>query len=299
LVNIRFWSESVSSYRGFSGTIVQTRHSAFKPGQRVVGITHHQEVSNRLVCSAGSVTVLDTDDKADVFTEYAIASAIATLILGPTRTAGGTADMPPLKILLADEEAVSSKLGRFCSTIPSLIQTRTSAVDDDERFDLILTSSKELAERPEIRLWRGPIFVWDDLLSQMTSRDPWVAGHLVRTSLRLVKANTLISESPIISPRTLSRFMIPVPLDQKKVPLFSSSKAYLLIGGVSDLGVHFALWMHQVSGFLALQAAKSYIEPFSAWREEDHFDLSPWSQVPRHRRTRSHEAQGWVHGAMQ
>ena len=166
--------------------------------------------------------------------------------------------------------------------IPSLIQTRTSVTDDDEEFDLILTSSKELAERPEIELWRGPIFVWDDVLRQMTSRDSWVLGHLVKTSLRLAKINSSISESPVINPRTLSRFMVPVPLDQKNAPLFSSSKAYLLVGGMSDLGVHFALWMYQVSGFLAPETAKSYFNPFLARCEEDHFDFSPWPQVPRH-----------------
>jgi len=284
LVNIRYWSESISSYRGFSGTIVQTKHLAFRPGQRVVGISYHQGVSNRLVCSAGSVMVLDTDDEACVFTEYAVASAIATLVLGPARIAGGTLGMSPLKVLLADEVAVSSKLRRFFSTIPSLIVARTSAVDDDERFDLILTSSKELAQRPEIELWCGPLFVWDDVLRQITSRDSWVLGHLVKTSLRLAKVNSSISESPVINPRTLSRFMIPVPLDQKKAPLFSSSKAYLLVGGMSDLGVHFALWMYQVSISFELQAAESYSKPFLARRKEDYFDLSPWPQIHRDRR---------------
>ena len=284
LVNIRYWSEPISSYRGFSGAIVQSKYFAFKPGQRVVGITNHQ-VSNKLVCSAGSVMVLDTDDEADVFTEYAIASAITTLVLGPARTMDGPPNKPPLKVLLADEEAVSRKLGRFCSAIPSLIQTRTGTINDDERFDIVLTSSKELAERPEIRLWRGHIFVWDDVLRQMTSGDPWVLGHLVKTSLRLAKVNSSISESPVISPGATPRFMIPAPVDQKDSPLFSSSKAYLLAGGMSDLGVHFALWMYQVSDFFIHRAAKSYFESSSARREEDYLDLSSWPQVPRHRCT--------------
>jgi len=259
-VNIRYWSESVSCYRGFSGTIAETKYFAFKPGQRVVGITHHQEASNILVCSAGSVMILDADDAADAFTEYAITSAIATLVLGPARTTGKTPDKPPLKVLLTDE-TVSSKLSRFCSTIPSLIQTRTTVIDDDERFDIILTSSKELAERPEIELWRGSILVWDDVLRQMISRDSWVLGHLVKTSLRLAKVNSSISESPVISPRTLSRFAVPVLTSPKKTPLFSSSKAYLLVGGMSDLGVHFALWMYQVSDFLALRTTKLISNP--------------------------------------
>ena len=257
LVNIRYWSESVSSYRGFSGTVVQSKYFAFKPGRRVVGLAHHQGVSNRLICSAGSVMTLDTDDEGDVFTEYALASAIVTLVLGPARTTGETPDKPPIKVLLADEDAVTRKLKRFCSTIPSLIQTRTSVVDDDEKFDIILTSSKELAKRPEIGLWRGSVFVWDDVLDRVASMDPWVLGHLIKTSLRLAKVNRSISESPVISPRTLSRFMNPLPLDQKATPLFSSSKAYLLVGGMSDLGVHFALWMYQVSDILVHQTAKS------------------------------------------
>ena len=252
LVNIHCWSESISSYRGFSGTIVQSKYSVFKPDQRVVGIAHRQEVSNSLICSAGSVMVLDADDEADVFTEYATASAIVTLVLGPARIAGGIPDRPPLNVLLADEVAMSSKLGRLCSTIPSLIRARTTVIDDDESFDLILTSAQELARRPEIELWRGPIFVWDDVLRQMTSRDSWVLGHLVETPLRLAKVNGSISESPVISPRTLSRFVAPVPLDRKKTPLFSSSRAYLLVGGMSDLGVHIALWMYQVRDFLVL-----------------------------------------------
>ena len=284
LVNVRYWSEPVSSFRGFSGTIVQSKYFAFKPGQKIVGITDRQDMSNKLVCSAGSVMVLDADDEADVFTEYAIASAITTLILGPARTMGGTSDKPPLKVLLADDRAISSKLGRFCSAIPSLIRTRTRAINDDERFDIILASSKELEERPEIRLWRGHIFVWDDALRQMTSRDPWTLGHLVKTSLRLAKVNSSISESSAISPGTLSRPMVLASLD-KKTPLFSSSKAYLLAGGMSDLGVHFALWMYQVSDFFVLSPAKPDLNPFSARREEYYFDLSSWPRVPRHRST--------------
>ena len=262
LVDIQYWSESISSYRGFSGTIVQSRYFALKPGQRVVGLVHHQEVSNRLVCSASSVMALDADEEADLFTEYALTGAIVALALGPARTTGGTPDKPPLKVLLADEGAVTNKLRRFCSTIPSLIQTRTGAVDIDERFDVILTSTKELAERPEIGLWRGTIFVWDDALREMTSRDPWVLGHSVKISLRLAKVDRLArSESPVISPRTLCRFMVPLPLEQKAAPLFSSSKAYLLVGGMSDLGVHFALWMYQVSNLPVPQVLKYNLEP--------------------------------------
>lgn len=276
LVDVRYWSEPICSYRGFSGTIVQSKYFAFKPGQRVVGLTHRQEVSNTLICFAGSVLVLDTRDEAEVFTEYALASAITTLVLGPARTTGGAPARPPLKVLLADGDAVTSKLRKLCSTIPSLITTRTSAVDDDERFDLILTSSKELAERPEIGLWRGTIFVWDDALHQMTSRDSWVLGHLVKTSLRLAKVNHSISESPVTSSGTPPRFMTPLSLDQKTAPLFSPSKAYLLVGGMSDLGVHLALWMYQVSDLLAPRATRSNFESSSAWREEDCFDVSSW-----------------------
>lgn len=276
LVDVRYWSEPICSYRGFSGTIVQSKYFAFKPGQRVVGLTHNQEASNTLICFAGSVLVLDTHDEAEVFTEYALASAITTLVLGPARTTGGAPASPSLKVLLADGDAVTSKLRKLCSTIPSLIKTQTSAVDDDERFDLILTSSKELAERPEIGLWRGTIFVWDDALHQMTSRDSWALGHLVKTSLRLAKVNHSISESPVTSPGTLSRLMIPLSLDQKTAPLFNSSKAYLLVGGMSDLGVHLALWMYQVSDLLALRATRSNLELSSAWREEDCFDVSSW-----------------------
>ena len=261
LINIRCWSESFSSYRGFSGTIVQSKCSTLKPGRRVVGLAHRQGVSNRLVCSAGSVMVLDTGEEANLFVEYAVASAITTLVLGPARTSGGTLDVPPLKVLLADEDGVTRRLKRLCSMLPSLIETRTSVVDDDEQFDLILTSSKELAERPEIGLWHGTLFVWDDVLREATLRDPWVLRHLVRTSIRLTNVDHLVSESPVISPRTLSQFMIPSPLDQKATPLFSSLKTYLLIGGMSDLGVHVALWMYQVSDLFPPEVGKSHLEP--------------------------------------
>ena len=92
-------------------------------------------------------------------------------------------------------------------------------------------------------------------------RDSWVLGHLVKTSLRLAKVGHSVFESPVINPGTLSRSMISIPLDQKTAPLFGSSKAYLLVGGMNDLGIHLVLWMYQVSDFLALQAAKSDLEP--------------------------------------
>jgi hypothetical protein len=219
LVDICSWSESVSSYRGFSGTIIQSKCSSLKPGQRVVGLANDQEAANRLVCSAGSIMVLENDEEADLFAEYAVTSAIAALALGPARTAGGASDRPPLKILLADEEAVTNKLSRFCSTFPSLIQAQTSAADLDERFDLILTSSKELTERPEISLLHGTVFVWDDALREATSRDPWTLGYLIKASLSFVKANRLTSEFPFISPGAASQPKAPLPLDNKDSPL--------------------------------------------------------------------------------
>ena len=134
---------------------------------------------------------------------------------------GKTPNKPPLKVLLADTDTVARKLNPLFSTIPSLVQTWMTIDDDDENFGLILTCSKELAERPEIALWRGPIFVWDDMLHQTTSRDPWVLGNLVKTFLRLGKVDQSISESPVINQKTISRFMIPLLLDSKAVRCFS------------------------------------------------------------------------------
>jgi SAM-dependent methyltransferase len=279
LVDICCWSESVSSYRGFSGTVVQSKCLMFKSGQRVVGLVRHQEVSNRLICSAGSVMAFGANEETDVLTEYALTSAIVTLILGPMRAAGGVPDKPPLKVLLADEGVITSKLWKFCLTIPFLIQAQTSVDDDDEVFDLILTSSKELSERPEIGLWRGPIFVWDDSLHEMTHRNPWVLGQLVKTSLRLTKVDRSLSQSPlVISPREI--YQTPALLDQREAPLFSSSKAYLLVGGMSDLGVHLALWMYQVGGSHKFRAMVIEIKCFTAWCKTNYFNLPSWSQIP-------------------
>ena len=78
----------------------------------------------------------------------------------------------------------------------------------------------------------------------MSSRDPWVLGHLVKTSPLRGKVDRSISESPVINPKSISQFMIPLLLDSKAVPLFISSKVHLLAGGMSDLGVNLALWMY-------------------------------------------------------
>ena len=297
LVDIRYWSESLSSYRGFSGTIIQSNCPTMEPSQRVVGIADHQGVTNKLICAAGSVMILNGDEEDVLFAECAVTSAIFTLLLGPARTADGTQDKPPLKVLIADEDATTVKLMRFRSTIPSLIQTRTTAVDIDEQFDVILTSSKELAKRPEIRVWHGALFVWDDVLGEVVSRDPWMLGHSIKTSLRLAKVDRLISES-FTNTKMHSQLTVPSPLYQKAALLFSPSKAYLLVGGVSDLGVHLALWMYQVGGFLAPHTAGYRLKPFLAWRKEYRFDFSPWSQVPRNGRARSFETESCVHGTM-
>ena len=256
LIDVHFWSDSVSFYRGFSGTIVQSKYFAFKQGRKVVGLAHNQEISDKLICSAGSVMILGDDDDAEIVTEYALTSAITTLILGPARTTDSTLEKPPLKVLLADVEAVTSMIQNFCSTMTSIVEIQTCTTNDDEKFDIILISSKELAERPEIRLWHGRILAWDNVLRELTSGDSWILGHLIKTSLCLTQVDRLISKFPVISPSMHSLPVVPVSLDQKKVRLFNPSKVYLLIGGVSDLGVHFALWMYQVSHFLVLSGCK-------------------------------------------
>jgi len=110
-----------------------------------LGLTHHPEVSNGLIYLAGSVLVLDTDDEAEVFTEYALASAITTLVFGPAQTTGGTPDKPPLKVLLADGDAVTSRLREFARLFPPSSKLGRAPLMM-MRFDLILTNSKELGE---------------------------------------------------------------------------------------------------------------------------------------------------------
>ena len=47
-------------------------------------------------------------------------------------------------------------------------------------------------------------------------------------------------------------------LVESRVPLFASYKAYILIGGMSDVGIHVATWMYKVCSNICLLDPTTY-----------------------------------------
>jgi hypothetical protein len=116
---------------------------------------------------------------------------------------------------------------------------------DDAKFDLIIVDYATLETRPEVAFWRAKLFIWDKVICESLDIDPWCIGYSLKSALRLAVPGTFSPDTQLIRPRDRS-LALSGALDSSGLALFHDSKAYMLIGGASDLGVYVACWMYQV-----------------------------------------------------
>jgi hypothetical protein len=231
-------------WRGFVGSVVESNDARLVPGSTVIGIAQTQ-VSNRIVCHSGQVALLSSTAVDDRLAEHALAMVIAAIALGSKRMSNPTLALPSMKILIAGEDEVSKALFKFLELLPSFAHVEIGSAPDDAKFDLIIVDSATLEARPEVAFWRAKLFIWDRVIRESLDIDPWCIGYSLECALRLAVPGTFSPDTQLIRPRNRSLDLS--VLHSFGVALFQDSKAYMLIGGASDLGVHVALWMYQVS----------------------------------------------------
>jgi SAM-dependent methyltransferase len=244
LVEISAWSTAVSSFRGFMGSIVDSRNGAFTLGQKVIGISQ-SPLTNRIICHSGHLSALPDTIDGDHWAGYALPVVIATLILNPARMAKVGLRSPGKRICIAEYDNLGRALQDVLEATPLLASLSFGDPSRDSRFDLVIASSSTLAARPEIRSWRGRLFIWDKAVGDLLNGDPWLLGDTLQSGIQYLTPATPLGDSHVIYPRNLISGTIKL-LASNSHPLFDAKKAYILLGGVSDLGIHVAMWMYQV-----------------------------------------------------
>jgi hypothetical protein len=164
---------------------------------------------------------------------------IASIAMGPFRLSDPTEILPSMKILVAGEDELSKMLFRFLRLLPSFTRVEMGSASDDAEFNLIIVDSATLETRPEIAFWHGRLFSWDRVIRDRLDTDPWCMEHSLKSALQLAVPGTFSPDIQFTRPRDLSLTVSEV-FDSTTRPLFQDSKAYLLIGGDSDLGMYLA-----------------------------------------------------------
>lgn len=270
LIEVSSWSTASRSFRGFVGSILESNGvEGFSPGQRVVGVCD-SPLANRILCHSGQLVPLGHMHDADLVAEYALAAVVVTLALGTTHATFGT-KRPAKRLFVADEDELSQAVNKILALHPSLATVATGYPAHDAKFDRIIASSDTIISRPEVSSWSGKLCIWDSLIHEMISEDPWSLGETIHRALELTFP--LSGLGTAVHPLDLVLHSLG-SVAPSLLPLFDATKAYILLGGVSDLGIYVALWMYQVSSSNLILFRFPHI--FLARRQKYHFDFSTW-----------------------
>ena len=239
-VSILSRSPSSLSYHGFVGSVLETRSPHFQPGDLVAGVAT-EGVTNRITCSAGCIVPVSGGTNTDAIADHSLAIVIASIILGPERDPDTPKNATPLKVVLANDDDLSKDLFILLSLVPNLAIVSGHDAPLDSQFDVIVSNLEESETHPEFACWGSNLLLWDKVLSNLFSDNPCRVGYFMRMAVKLF-GSTVAGLS-----RSLRTSSPKVSEPSQSMALFDPEKSYILIGGCTDLGVHLALWMYQVS----------------------------------------------------
>ena len=243
-ISISSRSSSSLSHYGFVGSVLESKRANFQSGDIVVGVTKGG-ATNHIACSAGCIVPVSEGVNTSVIADRSLALVIASIILGPERGLDPSTNVPPLKVVLANDDDLSKDLFTFLSLLPDLSAVSRHDAPLDCQFDVVVSSLEESKAHPEFACWGRNLFLWDRILSNMLDESPWRVGYFVKMALRLF--NSIVAELNHNVSRSLHTNSQKLSGSSRSTTLFDPKKSYILIGGCGDLGVHLASWMYQVS----------------------------------------------------
>lgn len=187
-------------------------------------------------------------DELDVsLAEGALSLVIAALALGPARLTGSGRGMSSCRIWFPVPTDFDNFTAAFFTRDTLNAQASVFPPSDDKKLALIVVDSATAHARSELESWlipdTGKLFVWDNVMELYKKTEPWTIAYALNAALKL-RNSTHPSKLEIIRSLDLVKSL---PVAAPELPLFQSGKAYIILGGVSDLGVHMSLWMYKVS----------------------------------------------------
>lgn len=242
LVLIHALSREHSLWRGFVGRITESCDSDMGVGVLVVGITKSAQISNYITCETNMLAEID---ELDAFlAEDALSMVIGVLALGPTRLECSKSGISPMHVMFPEPTEINQSIAHFLEYLTWGFQVSFGFPSNDEQFTLIITESSIAEAQSDLKAWlvpkTGNLFVWDAFLHHASEVDPLSIGRALATALKLPTAPHSAKAAP---PFDLVKTL---PVTVPEPPLFRSGKAYIILGGASDFGLHMALWMYAV-----------------------------------------------------
>lgn len=227
------WSRGIPSLRGLVGTVIESHYENLPVGTLVAGITG--ELSNRFI-GEGRRLVQIPPGVANPNLAGDLASILVAGILLDRHHTGTT---KKIRALIPEPEAIA--------LVPQIVQrsnllgsVEVGTPSQDDGFDLIVVDSATNSDHPELSSWLsdgGCILIWDTRLHETDRLDQLFTAGL------LYYAPDTHPDTKVITPADILATSISVSVE---LPPFKPDKAYILLGGASDLGVATALWMYQV-----------------------------------------------------
>ena len=230
------WSQDFPSIRGLVGTVIESRYKNLPVGSLVAGITLGAgELTNRFISEGRYLVQIP----AEVANLDLAGGLLSILVAGLLLDRRHTRTTKKLRVLIPEPKAIAG--------VPQILQQSNFIGDvevgtpsQDDGFDLIILDSATNSAHPEFSSWLGEggrVLLWDTRLYETDRLDQlFTAGLLYYTS-------DVQTHTKVITPGDILATSTPMSVE---LPLFKSDRAYVLLGGASDLGVATALWMYQV-----------------------------------------------------
>ena len=228
------WSQEFPPLRGLVGTVIESRNENLPAGSLVAGISNASGLSNRFISEGHNLVQISAVVASPGLAGDLLSIFVAGILLDRRRTR----TTEKLRVLIPEPKAIA--------TVPRTLERSNFLCDVEagapsrDRFDLIILDSVTNSAHPEFSSWLskdGRVLIWDAILLDTDRLDQLFAAGL------LCYSPTTHTRTVVVTPGDILATSTPASAE---FPVFKSDKAYILLGGSSDLGVTTALWMYQV-----------------------------------------------------
>ncbi|KAJ6452134.1 KR domain-containing protein [Mycena vitilis] len=231
-VRISEWARMSDRYDGFIGYAISAHASGISVGDFVGGIAAVSS-SQIIRVPVGNMVPL-TKDPTLVLPADILSAILIPFIDTPSST--------PVRILIAlENRTLAARLEQHVSNMPplELLVADFTSPDAFRPVDILFSDSRTYTAHPHLRRWvrrAGKAVIWDDLLKVAIGQDRLYAARILAKarlpSPDLATIGTALQRTPSVLPRGCA-------------PPFRADRAYVLLGGISWLGVDLAVWLYQ------------------------------------------------------
>lgn len=229
------WSQESPSLRGLVGTVIESRYKNLPVGSLVAGISDASGFSNRFISEGRYLVHIP----ADVVNPGLAGDLLSILVAGLLLDRHHTRTAKKLRVLIPEPKPIAVA-PHLLEKSKLLGNVEVGAPSQDDGFDLIVVDSATNSAHPEFSSWLnegGRVLIWDTMLRETDRLDRLFTAGLLHYPPITPTHTGVITPGDILSTSTPT---------SAELPLFKPDKAYILLGGASDLGVITALWMYQV-----------------------------------------------------